>query len=289
MTDIDYSRRDLIGGFSVTAMMLGAFTTASQPAHAMLMGDAPGLPDLNDPLVNLHGFMKMHGSLDEVDCPWWYTGIIYGIQDNTAPKPLFRFEGCEINRYRANKDGEGYVQSGRTLTFYRDLETGEMINTWKNPYTGRDTTPKSNTLAGNDSFYLSTKGLRFKEQLSSVPDKSLKLNWHANGDMIWLIKDRAAPRAFAQPWLECSSTFATIKEFADPKVKRANATFSSTFWAPWMPWMEMKDAQGQNIPGHVVWHASGRKLKTIDELPPEYLARAKKEAPQQLSAAPPKP
>lgn len=284
MTETDYSRRDLMGGFSVSAMMLGALatTTSSSPAHAVL-GGADGLPDLNDPLVNLHGFMKLHGSLDEVDCPWWYTGIIYGIQEKTAPQPLLRFEGCEINRYRPNPNGDGYIQSGRTLTYYRDLNTEEVLETWKNPYTGGTVTPKSNRLAGNDSFYLSTNGVRFKAQLGKVPDKPLKLNWSVLGDMIWLIKDRALPNAPAQPYLECSSTFGWTKEFADPNVKRCNSWFSSTFFAPWMPWMEMSA-----VPGHVVWHASGRKLNSIEELPADYLARARKDAPQQLDATPPK-
>lgn len=279
MPDTDYSRRDLIGGFSVTAMMLGALSTTSRPAHAML-GTAPGLPDLDDPLVNLHGFMKLHGSLDEVDCPWWYTGIIYAQQEKTAPKALFRFEGCEINRYRSNPSGDGYVQSGRTLTFFRDLETEKMIDSWKNPYTGKTVTPKSNTLGGDDGFYLSTKGLRFKTQLGKVPDKPLKLNWYAHGDLIWMIKDRGLAE-MPQPWLECSSTFGWVKEFADPKVKNASSWFSSTYIAPYLPWMEMGDT-----PGHVVWHAAGRKLKSVDELPPGYLARARKDAPQQLDARP---
>jgi len=279
MQESDYSRRDALGGFSVTAMMLGALTAAPRPAQATLT-HAQNLPNLDDPLVNLHGFMKLHGSIDEIDCPWWYTGIIYGQQEKQAPKALLRFEGCEINRYRPNPNGDGYIQSGRTLTFFRDIETEKMLETWTNPYTGKTLTPKSNTLGGDDSFLLSVNGLRFKNQIGKTPDKPLKLNWYAMGDMIWLIKDRGLAE-MPQPWLECSSTFGWVKEFADPKVKRAESWFSSTYLAPWLPWMDMKDT-----PGHVVWHAAGRKLKSVNELPPEYLARARKEAPQQLDAAP---
>ncbi|MDX2141964.1 MAG: DUF1838 family protein [Rhodospirillaceae bacterium] len=276
---LEYSRRDALGGFSVTAMMLGCVGSASRPARA-LVGAAPGLPNLDDPLVNLHGFMKMYGSLEEVDCPWWYTGIIYGQQEKTAPKPLFRFEGCEINRYRPNPNGDGYIQSGRTLTFFRDLETEKMIDTWVNPYTGKTNAVRSNLLGGDDNFLLSVNGLRFKTQIGTVPDKPLRLHWSALGDMIWLIKDRGLAE-MPQPWLECSSTFCPIKEFADPNLKRAESLFASSYVAPWLPWMEMGDT-----PGHVVWHAAGRKLKSVEDLPPEYLARARKDAPQQLDARP---
>jgi hypothetical protein len=272
----DYSRRE---AFSVTAMALAGLATTTRPAGAPV-GAAPGLPDLDDPLVNLHGFMKLYGSLEEVDCPWWYTGIIYGQQERQAPKPLFRFEGCEINRYRPNPSGDGFIQSGRTLTFFRDLETERMIETWANPYTGRTNAVRSNMLGGDDSFLLSVNGLRFKTQLGKVPDKPLRLHWSVQGDMIWLTKDRGLPE-MPQPWLECSTTFGWVKDFADPKTKRAESWFASTYVAPWLPWMEMGDT-----PGHVVWHAAGRKLKSVADLPPEYLTRAREEAPQQLDATP---
>jgi hypothetical protein len=279
MTDTDYSRRDLMSGFTLMAMGMGATAFSSSSSQAAL-GTVPNTPDLSDPLVNLHGYMKLFGSLDEVDSPWWYTGIIYAQQEKTAPKPLIRFEGCEINRFRPNPNGDGYIQSARTLTYFRDLETEKMIDTWTNPYTGKSVAPKSNQLGSDDGFLLSTKGLRFKNQIGKVPDKPLKLNWSIIGDSIWLIKDRGLPE-LPQPWLECASTFASLKEFVDPKAKRAEAMFSSTYLAPWLTWMEMGDT-----PGHLVWHAAGRKLKSVDELPAEYLTRARKDAPQQLDARP---
>ena len=41
-------------------------------------------------------------------------------------------------------------------------------------------------------------------------------------------------------------------------------------------------------PGHLVWHAGGAKLRSIDELPAEYRRRAEKEYPALLSADPAK-
>ena len=39
-------------------------------------------------------------------------------------------------------------------------------------------------------------------------------------------------------------------------------------------------------PGHVIWHASGVKLRSIDDLPAEYRDRAEKEYPERMSANP---
>jgi len=39
-------------------------------------------------------------------------------------------------------------------------------------------------------------------------------------------------------------------------------------------------------PGHVIWHASGVKLRNIGELPREYRERAEREYPERMSARP---
>jgi hypothetical protein len=49
----------------------------------------------------------------------------------------------------------------------------------------------------------------------------------------------------------------------------------------WLKWMDMKGE-----PGHVIWHASGAKLRSIDDLPREYRERAEREYPERLSARP---
>jgi hypothetical protein len=41
-----------------------------------------------------------------------------------------------------------------------------------------------------------------------------------------------------------------------------------------------------NEPGHVIWHASGVKLRHIDELPREYRERAMREYPERMTARP---
>jgi hypothetical protein len=49
----------------------------------------------------------------------------------------------------------------------------------------------------------------------------------------------------------------------------------------WLKWMDMKDQ-----PGHVIWHASGVKLQSMDQLPRAYRERAEEEYPDRLSARP---
>jgi hypothetical protein len=75
--------------------------------------------------------------------------------------------------------------------------------------------------------------------------------------------------------------FAAADDIADARIDAVPATFSSTVFMGWLKWMEM-----QGIPGHVVWHASGAKLRSIDELPKAYRERAMREFPERMTARP---
>ncbi len=59
------------------------------------------------------------------------------------------------------------------------------------------------------------------------------------------------------------------------------AGFSSTYFAPWPKWMEMT---GQ--PGHVIWHADGVKLESVEDLPEGFHQRMQAQFPERLRALP---
>ena len=75
--------------------------------------------------------------------------------------------------------------------------------------------------------------------------------------------------------------FARASDVRQDKLDALPATFSSTVFMGWLKWMDM-----QGEPGHVVWHAAGAKLRSIDELPREYRERAEREYPERMSAQP---
>jgi hypothetical protein len=75
--------------------------------------------------------------------------------------------------------------------------------------------------------------------------------------------------------------FTSRRDFANRRLGRLPATFTSTVFMGWLKWMDMKD-----VPGHVVWHASGAKLRSIADLPGEYRERAGREYPERMTARP---
>ena len=276
MTGQDFNRRTMLGAFAVAA---------SAPAGAALLSardtTSQALPDLSDPVVNVECIVKMLGSLEAIDCPWWYTGTIYAQRERQAPIRLFRFEGCEINHFTRSSTG-AYQMHARTLSFFRDWDSGAMMDEFRNPITGQTNKVSANVLGGNDWMEFSPTGVTLGGVALTPPGKPYLLNWQASGDMVWVITDRGLPTSPVQPILEAQSVFTPAAQLADRKRNRADAMFSSTTFSPYPRWMEMGDA-----PGHTIWHAAGRKLRSLDELPAEYLDRARRQFPGQLSAKPP--
>jgi hypothetical protein len=96
----------------------------------------------------------------------------------------------------------------------------------------------------------------------------------SNGGTAWLVTSRYLARA-PQPWLEVQTMMAAEAQIRDASRPSVAATFSSTYVAPWLRWMQMGDA-----PGHLLWHASGRKLASWAELPEAYEGRAQRLKPE---------
>lgn len=260
----DLNRRFVLGGLGTAGISVigGGALLGMSPAEAK----EAGMPDMSSPEANLKAIVKMMASQDDEITPWWYTGKIYAAQEKKAPVLMYAFEGTEIYWPRKQADGSWFLR-GKTMTFYRDKETNAYIDNFANPFTGKTVATKPNVLGGRGHVIYAVDGMRFSFAPDASPRKPLKYEWQRVGDIVYTMKDRGFPGA-PQPSMEVSSTFASFAEFADPKVKRANSWFSSTTFSPYPAWLEMGDT-----PGHLIWHASGRKMKDFAAMPKEFTDR----------------
>lgn len=266
------SRRTLLTGIS--ALGFGAALQARvSPVYAG--GWSPG-----DPADQWRHMVRMQMSTRAEDVLWWYTGRIYAQVGNAAPVHLFNLEGTEIYWPRPLADGSFSVSS-RTLTFFRDKQSGEMIREYKNPYTDELISVSPNRLGGKDGASYAAAGLRFTgEGRPERPAAPWVAEWHRSGDQVWFTSGRALD-FLPQPSLETMTVFCPLASFTDTRIVKLPTMFSSTYLSPWMGWMNMGDR-----PGHLVWHSSGRKLGSVDEIPDEYRRRVEKEYGGVLTAAP---
>ena len=108
-------RQFVTAAASLVALALAPHAAvAAEPSAA----EARGLEDL----------VKLRCSTDPADevIVWW-SGVLYGLQDQQAPRPVLGFEGYNICRAEAQADGTWRLLT-RELTFYRDLATGQIVD-----------------------------------------------------------------------------------------------------------------------------------------------------------------
>jgi len=241
-----------------------------------------GMPDLSQPRANLEGMLRMSASLEEEDVPWWFDGTIFGIVGEAAPLPLVRFEGWEVYWVRP-VENDAYELTGHTVTFFYDVETGAMLDTFENPYTGATNEVQASVQGGGAGFGFnySVDGVRPTRFLDKMPEKPLLLQWSSVRDVIWMHAETAYPPGLPQPRKQRQTMFASLDDFRNPAVANLPATFSATVFENWPRWMDMGDK-----PGHVIWHASGAKIASLDDLPDEFRARLERDHADRMTAAP---
>jgi hypothetical protein len=240
------------------------------------------LPDLRKPQENLKGVLRIQASLEEENVPWWFDGTIYGIVGEDAPLPLVRFEGWEVYWVRPLDNGS-FELTGHTVSFFSDLESGRMLDTFDNPYTGKRNTVEAAVQGGGAGygFNYSVDGVRPTRFLEKMPDKPLRLRWSMVRDVIWMHTETAYPPGLTPPRKQRQTMFARMDDFVDPTILNVPASFASTVFHPFPRWMEM-----DGRPGHVIWHAAGAKIGSLDDLPEHFRKRLEQDHADRMTADP---
>jgi hypothetical protein len=276
------NRRSWLAGSLILGAGVGAeSSSAISSAAVAVAGSEPDTWRSDEQLRNL---VRMQGSLLEEDVRWWFTGVIFGVRgEGETPRPLVRFEGTEV--YWFSHRGDDFQLGGHTVTFFRDFETGEFLYEFINPYTGKRESVKPAVQGGNLGFAYTRQGI-WPVRLDGTPlaepvKKPLRVQWHEMGPHIWLQHQTVYPPGMPAMHGQRQTIFAQRDALRDPRQNTVPASFSSVVFMNWLKWMDMKDQ-----PGHVIWHASGVKLQSMDQLPRAYRERAEKEYPDRLSARP---
>lgn len=268
------ARRTVLAWSGAAALAALAATPRASAAEATAAAGAkaPAPDSLDARGVEL--YMKLHAATDDGIVPWYYTGRIYAIRERQAPVHLFNLEGTEIYWVRRVGPAEWRTTSS-TLTFYRDARSNEYLESFANPLNGRTLSLYPNVLRSRPGSY-QTFSPRGQEGFGGLVPWQVEV--HRNGGVLWLTTHRAS-LDMPQPWLETQTIFGSVAELDDTRSTRPPSTFSSSYSAPYLKWMEMGDA-----PGHLLWHSSGRKLASLAELPAGYKARADRLQPGHFTA-----
>ena len=265
-------RREFLMGLGLATVL------ASDKTESMVSGTVPSsAPDLTLPVNNLLSLMRMQSTLGNEDqVPWHYNGTLYFQKGSEQPIPMVKIEGMESYKVIPQDDGS-YEILGNMLTFFRDVDSGEMIRDYRNPYTGKvnKVSPNIRRASLGRGLNISTMGSRPTSFIDHMPDKPLILDWTFGPKTVWLHNQTSYPPGLSPPRVQRMTMFAPLDEFLDANNLSLSTMFTATVLMPWLPWMDMDDVEG-----HTLWHASGVKLDSIDQLPEEYSKRMMAEHPE---------
>lgn len=219
---------------------------------------------------------RQAGAVTEQKVIWRTRGVLYAFKYPNSPVPLTRFKGCEQQWWRPQEDGS-YLRTKSFLTFFTDHENDEMLEEFTNPLTGKTNVPRPNFNRVPDGQKLSKRGWShniiervfpdYYKQFSindiemNVIDESLsfhsKVNW---------------PEPLVRrPYNQDNTHFVRMADIMNPNVDWVPSHGAGQILMPEMPNVGMDDP----ALGQVLWHVEYYKVRSFDDLPRDYLERAK--------------
>jgi hypothetical protein len=224
--------------------------------------------DLGTPEGALAAMRKVQCSTrDNAPATYWWIGDMYSRVPGERDRLLFKVEGMNVRQCVTVTDpvrGTGAKLVSRELLFYKDPATGEVVKTWKNPWTGeevevlhiqndpvnntfysvgRDGKPMSwsGTIKGNMWWTTTTVPLFYRDPLGGDYQEYVGGTYHAT---------------------EMFNFFGDVDDLLDPKKDFAEVRVGWVRISDWLPWMKMGSRTGD-----LYFHTAGRRLASWDELP----------------------
>ena len=288
------NRRDMLAG-SMGLAALGAMPLAANAAPTA-GGAARRAFDWTSPAENLRILSRMWGTIEPgVEATLYVFGPMFG---TTAPgefKPLFRMELIANVRTYPQPNG-AYRYLAAQFILFTDFDTGDVLDTWANPYLGGQRVEVFQYRDGPLDYTLDPNKLPARYDVRTRDDLSRKLvlDWFFRGDQAYgdaiaktRIKNRLDPAIWKRESVgEYWETFEAyrwqgrIREIEDvslPSITSFTGDFQT--FKPWEPFMLM----GQQ-PGKIFSVRTARKIANYDIVPRKVIAYAEKHLPEMLHA-----
>jgi hypothetical protein len=231
--------------------------------------------DLDDPWGRLNALAKLRGSLDGGMVMWWMQGVRYGVVDNVLT-PLFNMLVGSFLRTKP-MPGQGYELTMLELSYFTDLQTGAVLDTFTNPYNGKLCQVPEQRL-GPYPVMMTPSGV----VLPKVPafgdvELTTKLGPAiVQGDQVWIRDDSTVkvdsehPMMGKHTYTELVTYHGRLSDINNPALSSAPADIAFQSVTSWREWM-----QADGVGGHTLARASGAKISRVEDFPREYLAAAR--------------
>lgn len=270
------SRRTAL--ITASAFAAGSSTIQS-PARASLN------LDLTKPSDNVYAIVKMQGDVSGKTMYPWGQGHIYGVLDGEMATAMLRFQSCRIGEHRWRNDG-AYVFRYRGMIFYQDYDTGEFIDSYRNPYTDQDCEVRHFRTSIGEYAYTETgteSARSFDGEVGKSYDGGYILPWQRAGDRLFVTLDeRVLYRRPSDNALRLDNAIlryqANWSEVNNPELTAAETQSSWQTAISWFTWLDMGDRPGMHMQG-----GNGYKFSSLDDLPDAFTAFAEAKFPGVLT------
>lgn len=208
------------------------------------------------------------GEADGKPALYSWSGNVYSRVRGEPDKLLFKGQGMNIRQCITVNDpiqGKGYRQVSREIMLYLDPKTGEVLRSWDNPWTGEKVAVMQ---VANDPVNQPLQYTFSKDGKPAVP--TIKQEGQ------WLLQSLEIPLFYPNPLggdyqefvggqyhaMEIFDFTYHADEIRNNDIKSVYPAVSWVRLSDWLPWMKMRDRQGQ-----LVFNMTGRKLASFEELP----------------------
>ena len=287
MNDGAMNRRDVLG----TAGGLAAGLGMALPMMGTGIARAQTSLDFSDPKVRFQSRLKTRGTLAEETVHRVSTGHVW-IYDPDGHKftPFCSLENYNVSEWTHDDDGIIRTRMFETAV-YMKFGTDEVMDEWKNPYTGETVKvhhyaigPMTSTHDPRDVN--ADAGAENAERVIIAKD----LNWQLVGDTVYMPADSSVaypsplqpdtwPRASAGPtfgWDSFIMFAVKLQDLENPAITQAMAHSWYQENIRWQPWMLM----GQR-PGRLIARGYGKKVRW-DDIPIDRVKRMEQYVPEVL-------
>ena len=228
----------------------------------LLAAPAPGKETLN-------AYRRIQCSLqDEQPVVYGWQGRTYSRVPGEPDRLLFRVTGMNIRQCVTVNDpvkGRGFRMVSREILLYQDPQTGEILETWDNPWTGEtvEVIQIENDPVNQPPVYETGRD-----------GKPLALPFDIVGDL-WNLSSTIPlfyENALGGPFQDyvggkyhATEMFNFFGNVADLDKDAGDSADIHVGWArlsDWLPWMKMRGRAGI-----IYFHTAGRKLDDFEQLP----------------------
>jgi uncharacterized protein DUF1838 len=265
--------------------------------------------DFSDPYDNLYAFGKLWASYQDTPCFPAFDGVLFAMIGDQRLKPLFRY--CGFGGFQAKIMPTGNVRlRGKEVGYFSDLATGDILQTWDNPWTGEtvevfnflndrirgEVTPMMPKFAmgeEGDSPTLMNEGTAIVDENGDYP---FILPWrriHDNVLLEWDYTHQYRNPVDPAKWPKASTGeiinpsehftfFGSYRQLADRSTLSADYRCGFSRTGPWWPWMRMGNS---GVKGHIFGRMHSIKTNSgLDDISPKVLAYTEKYHPEFLEA-----